>query len=141
MHGIHLGRVALGGAVAGIVMDVGEYTLHRIVLRSRWDAARQARGIEGYGPGDAAISAAMVFILGLVLVWTYAAMRPRFGADPRTALRAGFLVWVLGWLWPFLGNVVWDFLPTELFLIVIVWGFFEVMLASILGAWIYREVG
>jgi hypothetical protein len=140
MHGIELRRVALGGAVAGVVMDAGEYTLHSVVLRSSWDAARQARGLEGYEAGDAAISAAMVFILGLILVWTYAAMRPRFGANPRTALRAGFLVWVLVWLWPFLANIVWDFVPTELFMIAIAWGFFEVMIASLLGARIYREV-
>lgn len=139
MHGIDLKRVALGGAVAGLVMDAGEYLLHGVLLESRWRAARQARGLEGYGPGDAAISAGMVFVLGLVVVWTYAALRPRFGPGPRTALRAGFLVWVLVWLWAFLANVVWDFLPSDIFRIAIAWGFFEVMIASLVGAKIYRE--
>jgi hypothetical protein len=139
MHGIDLKRVALGGAVAGIVLDVGEYLLHVVLLDPSWDAARQARGIEGYGPGDAAISAAMVFVLGLVLVWTYAGLRPRFGPGGKTALRAGFLVWVLAWLWPFMVNLVWDFLPTELLLLAMAWGFFEVMIAALVGARIYRE--
>lgn len=139
MHGIDLRRVALGGAAAGLVLDAGELVLHRVVLKDAWAAARQARGLEGYGPGEAAISAAIVFVLGVVIVWTYAAMRPRFGPGAKTALRAGFLIWVLAWLWPFLVNVVWDFLPTDLLLVAIAWGFFEVVVASLVGARIYRE--
>ena len=139
MHGIDLKRVALGGAAAGIVLDVGEYIVHGILLESSWNAARQARDLEGYGPGDAAISAAMVFMLGFILVWTYAALRPRFGVGAKTALRAGFLIWVLAWLWPFLVNLVWNLLPTDLLLIAILWGFFEVMVAALVGARIYRE--
>ena len=139
MHGIDLKRVALGGAVAGLLLDAGEYVVHGFLLESSWTAARQARDLEGYGPGDAAISAAMVFVLGLILVWTYAAMRPRFGIGAKTALRAGFLIWVLAWLWPFLVNLVWNLLPTDLLLLAIVWGFFEVMVAALVGARIYRE--
>jgi hypothetical protein len=139
VHGIDLKRVVLGGAAAGIVLDVGEYIVHGILLESSWNAARQARDLEGYGPGDAAISAAMVFLLGPILVWTYAALRPRFGIGATTALRAGFLIWVLAWLWPFLVNLVWNLLPTDLLLVAIVWGLFEVMVAALVGARIYRE--
>lgn len=139
MHGIDLRRVALGGAAAGAALDVGEYILHEVVLASSWSAARQARGLAEYGAGDAALSAAMVFFLGFVIVWTYAAFRPRFGPGPRTALRAGFLIWVLAWLWPFLVNLAFDFLPTDLLLVATVWSFFEVMVAAIVGARLYRE--
>lgn len=132
-------RVALGGAAAGLILDAGEVVLHRVVLADAWSATRQARELGAYGPGGAAVSGAIVFVLGLVLVWTYAAMRPRFGPGARTALRAGFLVWVLAWLWPFLVNVVWDFVPMELLLVAIAWGFFEVMVAALVGARIYRE--
>src|SRR4029434_4016947 len=34
------------------------------------------------------------FIYGLVLVFTYAAMRPRFGPGPKTAVIAGMSYWV-----------------------------------------------
>jgi hypothetical protein len=33
------------------------------------------------------------FLLGLVVVWLYAAMRPRFGPGPRTAMVAAAAVW------------------------------------------------
>lgn len=139
MHGIDLKRVALGGTAAGLVLDAGEYLLHAVVLEPAWRAARQARELGGYGPGEVAISAGMMLLLGFVLVWVYAAMRPRFGPGGRTALRAGFLIWVLAWLWPFLANLVWHFLPTELLLLAIAWGFFEIMVAALVGARIYRE--
>ncbi len=33
--------------------------------------------------------------MGLLAVWMYAAIRPRYGAGPRTALRAALAVWLL----------------------------------------------
>jgi hydroxyacylglutathione hydrolase len=36
--------------------------------------------------------------LGLLLAWLYAAIRPRFGPGPATALRAGGFLWVATWL-------------------------------------------
>ena len=37
----------------------------------------------------------MDFLLGIILVWLYAAMRPRYGAGPRNALMAAFFVWLV----------------------------------------------
>jgi hypothetical protein len=36
---------------------------------------------------------AVDLVMGLIVVWTYAAIRPRFGPGPRTALLAGGLIW------------------------------------------------
>jgi len=37
----------------------------------------------------------MDLVLGILLVWTYAAIRPRFGPGFRTAVYAALLFWVL----------------------------------------------
>jgi hypothetical protein len=34
-------------------------------------------------------------VLGIVLVWLYAAIRPRFGPGPRTAFCAAVFVWII----------------------------------------------
>ncbi|MBW3660918.1 MAG: diaminopimelate decarboxylase, partial [Gemmatimonadetes bacterium] len=39
MGTIDRGRVILGGLVAGVVLNVGEYVLNGLLLRERWDAA------------------------------------------------------------------------------------------------------
>ena len=36
--------------------------------------------------------------MGLLLVWLYAAIRPRFGPGPRTATYAALVVWVCGFI-------------------------------------------
>src|SRR5437667_3678198 len=38
------------------------------------------------------------FLVGIFAVWLYAALRPRYGAGPKTALCAGAAVWGLGYL-------------------------------------------
>ncbi len=39
------------------------------------------------------------FALGIMAVWTYAAIRPRLGAGVGTAACAGLLVWALSYLY------------------------------------------
>ena len=33
------------------------------------------------------------FVYAFLVVWNYAAMRPRFGPGPGTAFKAGFVIW------------------------------------------------
>src|SRR5437667_4515115 len=37
------------------------------------------------------------FVLGVLLVWLYAAIRPRFGPGPKTSLIAGLVLWFLAY--------------------------------------------
>lgn len=50
------------------------------------------------GASAIAVFLLYAFALGLVLVWLYAAIRPRFGAGPRTAIIAGVAVWFLAYV-------------------------------------------
>ena len=43
------------------------------------------------------------FLVGILAIWLYAAIRPRYGAGSKTALYAGAAVWGLGYL---LGSVM-----------------------------------
>ena len=81
----------------------------------------------------------MMFVVGIMNVWLYAAIRPRFGAGPRTAAIAGFAVWFfcfvyLAMMMTWMG--VFEIGPTIAGL-----GFelVEAILASLAGAWIYKE--
>jgi hypothetical protein len=79
------------------------------------------------------------FAYGFVALWLYAAIRPRFGAGPKTALYAGLGVWVLGNLLP---SVNWGprgLLPGHLFAIAVAVGLVEIVVATEAGAWFYQE--
>jgi hypothetical protein len=81
----------------------------------------------------------MTFILGIVLVWVYAAIRPRFGAGVKTAIIAGVVTWLLGNCLPTAGFTIMGVLPTDLATIGCLWGLVEIGIAAVAGAWVYKE--
>ena len=138
MGKINVGRVVLGGLLAGLVVNVVEYVLNVFVLAERGNAALAKLGLMPPGPQQIAWFIVTGFLLGIVLVFTYAAIRPRFGASAKTALIAGAIVWLVG-LFNSLGNVIIGFTPSDLAIIGMIVGLVEVEIAAIAGAWLYKE--
>jgi hypothetical protein len=77
-------------------------------------------------------------LYGIWLVWLYAAIRPRLGAGVRTAIIAGLALWVAGAL-SSLSTTIAGVLPSSLTVTAIVWGLFEMPIATVVGAWLYKE--
>jgi hypothetical protein len=136
---INIRGVVVGGLVAGLIINVSEYILNEPVLGARMVAALTAHNLPPVGGNAIAVFVILGFVLGLVLVWLYAAIRPRFGAGPRTAAIAGAVVWFLDY---FCGSVVLGALglfPTPLIFIALVWGFIELIVAALVGGRLYSE--
>ena len=144
MGKINTGRVILGGLVAGLVMNASEAFLHAGVLGA--DGAKLLEEWKRLGL-EMDVNESLVFwligitfVLGILAVWLYAAIRPRFGPGPKTALCAGLAVWAMSYLYAGVyvdaGIVVF---PTKLTWLPVFWGLVEVPLATLLGAWVYRE--
>lgn len=96
---INTKKVLIGGIVAGVVMNAIDFVTNTYILGERMKAATEA-----FKPGlsDQMMSGntivmyiIMDFILGIALVWTYAAIRPRFGPGIKTATYAALLFWIL----------------------------------------------
>ena len=138
MKGINLGRVVGGGLVAGLVITIGEAILNMPVLGGEWDQAMGALGIV-QGTGAIVFYIVGAFVIGIVGVCLYAAMRPRLGPGPATAVKVGLVIWLLGWAWPTLGLLFWNVFPAKLIWVSLVWGVVEVPVAMVAGAWLYRE--
>lgn len=139
MGKINSARVFLGGLLAGLVINIGEYILNVPVLGAQWDAAMQALNRPPIGGNQIVWFVITGFVLGIAAVWFYAAIRPRFGPGPRTALLAGFAVWFFaGLLWG-VNALVMGVFPKGPVLTSTVWGLFELPIATAIGAWLYRE--
>ena len=138
MGKINMGRVILGGLVAGLVINIGEFILNIALLGQLWNQAMQAlnRPMES---GVPALFIILGFALGIIVVWVYAAIRPRFGAGPLTALSAGLMVWALASLYPNAGALPMNLFPRRLLFYSALWEFFEIPLAALVGGWLYRE--
>src|SRR5262245_38070910 len=109
MGRINLGRVVLGGLLAGLVLNIGESLLNAVVLASDMEAVTTARNVPQVGGSAIAGFVLMCFALGIGLVWLYAAIRPRYGAGVKTALIAGIVVWLMAFVWAGLGNALMQF--------------------------------
>lgn len=100
MGKINIGRVLLGGIVAGLVADVLGYLVDGLLLAPRWGDELMALGREDFIPAQLIWFNVLGLIGGIAVIWIYAAIRPRFGAGPMTAVFAGLVVWVVGSLIP-----------------------------------------
>jgi hypothetical protein len=96
---INTQKVVVGGIVAGVVMIVIDFISNMFILGARMKAESDAfkPGLaDQMMQGPAIITnVVMTLILGIALVWTYAAIRPRFGPGLRTATYAAVLFWIL----------------------------------------------
>lgn len=139
MSRINLGRVAIGGLVAGLIINIGEFILNGLLLAEEMNAAMAALNKPPVDPSMIMWFVLFGFGLGFMLVWTYAAMRPRFGAGIKTAVCAATLCWGLGYLYPNLFFYVMNLFPRDMIILATIWGLAEVVIAGIAGAWLYKE--
>jgi len=136
MGRINWARVILGGIVAGIVVNVFEGALG-FAMRTEWEAAM--KNMKPPGPAVMAAHLLWSFVIGIAAVWLYAAIRPRYGPGPATALRAGFVVWLFVHATFSLAAGSMDLLPQKIMLISAAWSLPETLAATLAGAWLYRE--
>lgn len=138
MARIDVGRVLMGGLVTGLIINVGETVLNGFLIMSHYADRMMAYGVPE-SPYSVPIFTVYGFMLGIGAIWVYAAVRPRYGPGPMTALRVGMLIWVLyaGSFASF--QLAIPLFPTAVPLANAAWGAVELPLAVLAGAAVYRE--
>ena len=137
---INVGRVILGGIVAGIVINLIEGVMNGIVLVNQWSEQMASLNRSAAGSVRQIIALNIWgFAAGILLVWLYATMRARFGAGPRTAIVAAVFIWATICV---MGNTVPIILGVyrlDLGLIGMGYELPEMILAALAGCRIYKE--
>lgn len=139
MTGINMARVLIGGVVAGLVINIGEFILNMFVVQAEMDAAVARMNLPPVGGQTIGTFVVLGFALGIGTIWLYAAIRPRFGAGIQTALCAGSAVWFFSYVYPTVGMVMMGMFPAATATLALVWGLVEVLAGAALGAWLYQE--
>src|SRR4030095_6901619 len=82
---------------AGILCFIGDGVVHGVLLKDRWAQVMANLGRTGVQEQPAHMVYYAVYDLAkaLIGVWLYAAIRPRFGPGPRTAVIAAVVTWAL----------------------------------------------
>jgi hypothetical protein len=140
MGQINWNRVLVGGIIPGIIIDVIQWLLNGIVLggESRQTMLALGRPLQEN-------ASTMVFFVGLglvygiVIVGLYASVRPRFGAGPKTVLFTALSVWLLGYCLPTVTWLPMGLFPRHLVVMAVLVGLVEIIIATVVGAWLYQE--
>ena len=139
MCGINISKVLIGGLLAGLVINIGEYLLNEVLLAEQWAAVSAARKLP---PQEGSMIVWFIiwgFVIGIGITMLYAAIRPRCGAGPKTAICAGLCVWFFTWVMGFGSTAILGVFPWGVVVWSLIWGIVEVPLAALVGAWIYAE--
>lgn len=138
---MNTGKVIVGGLVAGIVLNIGDFVINSMLL-----AEQQAAEMTRLGLNPAAMQSfagilpwiVIDFLFGLLIVWTYAAIRPRFGPGVSTAIIAGLIPY-LGATLVLAGFTSMGMFTIGLFITASIASLVNTAIASVAGAWLYSE--
>ena len=137
MGKINLQKAVLGGLVAGVVLYVIDYLAYGVVFAKQFPLPA---GLTGLFAIPILVWFFIVDVLyGMALVYLYAAVRPRFGAGPRTAVIAGLLMWVIAGLLHALGEAPMGMAPQKVYTIGTLISLVQLPLAALAGAKFYIE--
>lgn len=141
MKKINLGRLVLAGLVAGlafifveIIVEGFMYFVFRICEAKFYQEAFEMRKS---GVLFHVLNLGILFAICILIMWVYAAIRPRFSSRCKTAIVASLVFWLFAFL--FVSNHVnlGIFPPTSF--MSMAFNLIEIPVAIIVGSAIYRE--
>jgi hypothetical protein len=139
MNRLNFGRVLLGGLLAGIILNLGEFVLNGIILAPHIEADMKRMNITPPGAGFGLLAVTLTFVFGILAVLLYALMRTRLGPGPKTALVTALIVWFCVYAYSGTINMLLINVPPRLILMILAWGLIEYPLGILAGASLYKE--
>lgn len=133
-------RVFLGGLLAGVVFIILGFASFLTYLGAPWESAMNALGLEM--PTSAGMYVWVFvssFVIGILAVWLYAGIRPRYGAGAKTAACAGLTVWAFSSFFPNASLGAMGLFPAGVLLIDSLTALVIYVAGTLLGAWVYKE--
>ena len=137
-------KLLVAGLAAGVVLNIIDWLSNGVILAERMQADANAfkpglgDAMVAMGGGQIAVYVFFDFIVGFLLAWTYAAIRPRFGPGPRTAVYVGLLFFVFGLILTFGYKELGVMSPGLWWTYSGIW-FFNLLIASAVAGWVYSE--
>jgi hypothetical protein len=139
MGRINIGKLVIGGVAAGLVANALDFVVNTYLMTTETDDMIRRLNLSL----DVLQSSAMVwvvvdFIWGMLLVFAYVGMRPRFGPGPRTAAISGGTMW-LAVAATFAGLTAMGIYTQQAYIKTSFLFLVSTMAASLTGAYLYQE--
>ena len=140
MASINTSKMIIAGVAAGVILFIADGLVNGVLLADQWAAYQKSIGKPSeFSGSQMGIFSAIDVGVGLMLAWVYAAIRPRFGAGPATAIRAGIATWALTSLLPGLFLIASQAMPADLMWISIGIGIIQFAIAGYVAGVLYKE--
>lgn len=140
MAKINWSRVFLGGFVWVVAFNVVWMSAWYLLLESGWMSAFAAQGRPWpQALGTLALWLFLTFGAGILTIWAYAAIRPQYGPGPKTAAGVAVVMWLLSGVGPTVWFAHLLLLPTGLIASSLAAEFIADVVATVAGAWLYKE--
>ena len=99
MGQVAIGRVIAGGLLAGLIINASQFVFNMFVVGPQLDEAMKAMNLPPIGGQAIGVFVVLCFGIGIVAVWLYAAVRPRFGPGVATAVKSTRQTLSPDWAW------------------------------------------
>jgi len=141
---INTQKVVVGGLAAGVVMNVVGFLGFGMLLGPRFNAEMDAvvPGLSAKMNSGAnmGMTIGSQFVIGLLLAWLYAAMRPRYGAGMKTSVYAALVIWLCGGLF-YLDNLQTGMMSMTSYVYASCMMLVGLIAAGAVAGMLYREEG
>lgn len=133
-------RLLISGIAAAVVMWVVDFIANGIVLAERYKSLQEA----GYFLSKPRLPFFPLWTLetlglGIGLAWIYAAVRPRLGAGPKTALTVGVVLGLMMYVPGNLAQASWSAVGRFVPLVWLVFGVIGTTGAALVAGALYKE--
>jgi len=134
-------HVLIGGITAGAILYGCDWVVNNYLLNDLWRHLAQTHDVDMEvmaGRTTFIVSIGVDLVFGLLLAWIYAAIRPRLGPGPSTAVIASLVVYLIAAL-EFAAFGGW-FVPWDMFLRSTVLSLVTFLLAGLVAGKVYQEI-
>ncbi len=142
MGGINMMKVLIGGFVAGLIINLGQFVVHMYLLADASALIMKAMG----APAPEELTGMMIgifnvlgFATGITMIGVYAAIRPRCGPGIGTAIGAAIIVFLLGELFPALFGMAVGVMGFGQYLPLMISTLVLLLVSGVAGAALYTE--
>jgi hypothetical protein len=142
MSRIDTKHVLIGGVAAAVILNACDWVINNYITSDLWIHVAHVRSVDTdlmNGRGALATTIAVDTLLGFLLAWLYAALRPRLGRGPSTAIIAAFVVFGVANL-QMATFAAW-FQGWDLFIRSAALQLVSLFAAALAAGWIYKEAG
>lgn len=136
---MNYGRILLGGLLAGLVLNIGEFLLNDFVMGNQMKDFMARHNFADPGPNFMVAAVGLTFVMGIAIVLGYAMIRTRLGPGVKTAIIAGLFAWFAVYVYNGIIHSILFGIPMGTMVMVLVWGLVQYSVAAVAGAWLYKE--